>query len=91
MQSDRNSSAWVTACPKEHSSLSASQFLVVCQTYFGVPQACLEGLQGHVILQKSGRRGRRNMETVCDMYGENLVKATLPGGGWTYHHNGINL
>ncbi len=25
------------------------------------------------------------------MYGENLVKATLPGGGWTYHHNGINL
>ncbi len=28
---------------------------------------------------------------MCDSYGENLVKATLPGGGWTYHHNGINL
>ena len=25
------------------------------------------------------------------MYGENLVKATLPRGGWIYHHNGINL
>ncbi len=25
------------------------------------------------------------------MYGKNLVKATLPGGGWIYHHNGINL
>jgi len=91
MQSDRNNSAWVTACPKEHSSLSASQLPVVCQTYFGVPQTCLEGLQGQVILQKSGRRGRRDRETECDMYGENLVKATLPGGGWTYHHNGINL
>jgi hypothetical protein len=26
-----------------------------------------------------------------DPYGENLVKATLPGGGWTYHHDGVNL
>ncbi len=79
MQSDRNNIAWVTACPKEHNSLSANQFLVVCQTYFGVRQTCLEGLQGQVILQKSGRRGRRDRETECDMYGENLVKATLPG------------
>ncbi len=30
-------------------------------------------------------------ETVCDQYGENLVKATLPGGGWTYHYNDVNL
>jgi hypothetical protein len=88
MQSDRNSNAWVIACPKEHDSLSASQFPMVCQTYFGVPQTCLQGLQGQDILQKSGRRGRRNRETECDMYGENLVKVTLPGGGW---HNGINL
>ena len=72
MQCDRNSSAWITACPKEHSSLNNKQFPVVCQTYFGVPQACLEGLKGQPILQK-------------------LVKATLPSGGWTYHHNGINL
>ena len=42
-------------------------------------------------MQKSGRRGRRNRETECDVYAENLVKGTLPGGGWTYHHNGINL
>jgi hypothetical protein len=35
--------------------------------------------------------GRRTRETKCDVYGENLVKATLPVGGWTYHHNGINL
>ena len=91
MQSNRNNNARITACPKEHNSLNASQFSVVCQTYFGIPQTCLEGLQGQAILQKSRRRGRRNTETECDMYGENLVKATFPKGGWTYHHNGINL
>jgi hypothetical protein len=91
LQSDMNNSAWVTACPKEHSSLDAKHFPVVSQTYFGVPQTCLEGLEGQPILQKSGRRGRRSRETTCDAYGENLVKATLPGGGWTYHHDGINL
>jgi hypothetical protein len=63
----------------------------MAQTYFGVPQQCLEGVVGQTILQKSGRRGRQQRETLCDPYGENLVKATLPGGGWTYHHNGINL
>jgi len=91
MQSDRSSIAWVIACPKEHDSLNAGQFPVVCQTYFGVPQTCLEGLKGHHILQKFGRKGRRSRETECDVYGENLVKATLPSGGWTYHHNGINM
>jgi hypothetical protein len=34
--------------------------------------------------------GRKNRENPCDAYGENLVKATLPGGGWMYHHDGIN-
>ena len=29
LQSDRNISAWVTACPKEHISLDAKQFPVV--------------------------------------------------------------
>ena len=84
LQSDRNSNAWVTKFPKEHSSLNAGQFPVVCQTYFEVPQTCLEELEGQPILQKSGRRGRRSKEIACDAYGENLVKATLPGGGWTY-------
>jgi hypothetical protein len=56
-----------------------------------VPQTCLEGLKGYPILQKSGRKERRKRETVFDEYGEKLVKATLPGGGWTYHHNGINM
>ncbi len=46
---------------------------------------------GQPILQKSGRRGRQQRETRCDAYGENLVNATLPGGGWMYHHDGINL
>ena len=78
MQSDMNDNAWVTICPKEHSSLNAGQFPVVCQTDFGVPQTCLEGLHGQPILQKSGRRVRRNRETECDVYGESLVKATLP-------------
>ncbi len=45
----------------------------------------MEGLKGQPILQKSWRKERRCMEAVCDVYGENLVKATLPGGGWTYH------
>jgi len=91
MQIDRSSSAWVTTCPKEHSALNAKQFPVMAQTYFRVPQQCLEGMVGQAILQKSGKRGGQQRETLCDPYGENLVKATLPGGGWTYHHNGINL
>ncbi len=78
IQCDRNSIAWATACPKEHSALNRRQFPIVCQTYFGVQQSCLAGLQGHPILQKSGRKGKRNRETECDIYGENLVKATLP-------------
>ncbi len=55
MQSNRNISAWVTACPKEHNALNARQFHVVAQTYFGVAQQSLEGLARHKILQKSGR------------------------------------
>ena len=71
--------------------LPKQELLVVCQTYFGVPQTCLAGLQGPPILQKSDRKGKRSRETGCDVFAENLVKATLPGGGWTYHHNDINL
>ncbi len=48
------------------------------------------GVEGQPIVQKSRRKGRRNRETECDVYGENMVKATLPSGGLTYHHNGIN-
>jgi hypothetical protein len=81
IQSDINNSAWVTTCPKEHSALNAHQFSVVAQTYFGVPHKCLEGMKGQPILQKSGRRGRQNRETECDVFGENQVKATLLGGG----------
>jgi len=91
MQTNRSSSAWVTTCPKEHNALNARQFPAVAQTYFGVAHPCLEGVVGQAILQKSGRRGKQLRQIVCDPYGENLVKATLPGGGWTYHHNGINL
>ena len=66
LQSDKNNSAWVTSCPKEHSSQDAKQFPVVCQTYFGVAQTCLEGLEGQPILQKAGRMGRRSRENPCD-------------------------
>ncbi len=31
------------------------------------------------------------MLTKCDPYGENLAKAVLPGSGWTYHHDAINV
>ena len=30
-------------------------------------------------------------ETECDAFGEKLVKAALPGAGWTLHHDAINL
>jgi hypothetical protein len=60
--------------------LNARQLPIVAQTYFGVAQECLEGMVGQKILQKSGRGGRSQRETICDAFGENLVKATLPGG-----------
>jgi hypothetical protein len=34
---------------------------------------------------------QRQAETECDAYGENLVKATSHGAGWTLHHDAINL
>jgi hypothetical protein len=78
IQADKMSNTWVTSCPKEHSSLNARQFPVVAQTYFGVRQSCLVGLVGEMIRQKAGR-GMTVRETECDAFGENLVKATLPG------------
>ena len=56
---------------------------------FGVAQECLKGLVGRTIQQKSGG-GRDDKAALCDAYGENLVKATLPGSWWTYHHDEIN-
>ncbi len=50
MQGDKFSSAWVTACPKTHSLISAKQFPVIAQTYFGVAQQCLEGMAGQPII-----------------------------------------
>ena len=91
MHIDKSSSAWVTACPKERSALNSRPFPVVAHTYFGVAQQCLEGVVGHAILQKLGKMDKQPRETLCDPYGENVIKATLPGGGWTYHHTGINL
>ena len=48
------------------------------------------GLVGRHIRQKAGR-GKEAKETECDAYGENLIKATLPGAGWALHHDAINL
>ena len=31
------------------------------------------------------------MQARCDTFGENLVKAALPGSRWTYHHDTINI
>jgi len=33
---------------------------------------------------------RDDKVTQSDPYGENLVKAALPGSDWTYHHDEIN-
>jgi hypothetical protein len=87
---DRMSITWVATCPKEHIALNAMQFSVAAQTYFGVGQTCLIGLVGQKIRPKA-RRGMNVRETECDAYGENLVKATLPGAEWTLHHDEINL
>ena len=77
MQSDKNNSAWVWACPRGELTLNARQFSVVAQTFFGVKQRCLEGLVGQPIIQKLGGN-KPNRQTSCDAYGENLIKATLP-------------
>jgi len=45
---------------------------------------------GQYIRQKEGG-GKKDRETEYDTYGENLVKATLLGAGWTLHHDAINL
>jgi len=90
MQSDKKIGAWLWACPRGELTLNAIQFSVVAQTYFGVQQRCLEGLVGQPIIQKSGGN-TPNRQTSCDAIGENLVKATLLGSRWTYHHNTINL
>ena len=37
---------------------------------------------GQYIRQKAGG-GRKDRESECDAYGENLAKATLPEAGWT--------
>ena len=63
---------------------------MVVQTYFGVQQQCLTGLVGQFIRQKAGG-GRKDRETECDAYGENLVKATLLEAGWTLHHDAITI
>jgi hypothetical protein len=46
-------------------------------------------MEGQTIQQKSGG-GREDRISTCDPFGENLVKATLLGSGWTYYHNEIN-
>ncbi len=45
---------------------------------------------GQTIRQKADR-GKKDREIECDAYGENLVKATLHGAGWTLQHDAINL
>ncbi len=83
------SGVWVCTCPKEYCRLNARQFPVVAQTYLGVRQECLRGLEGLDIQQKWGG-GRYDRIITCDPFGENLAKATLPGARWTYHHDEVN-
>ena len=89
-QAEKFSSAWIWTCPKDHKRQNNIQFLIVAQTYFGVRQKCLRGLAGQSIHQKSGEGNREDKISTCDLYGENLVKATLPGPGLTYRHDEIN-
>ena len=63
---------------------------MVVQTFFGVGQQCLVELVGRQIQLKAGR-GKDARDAQCDAYGENLVKAKLPGAGWALHHDAIDL
>jgi hypothetical protein len=46
-------------------------------------------LEGRTI-QRKARGGIDDMVVECDPYGESLVKASLLGLGWTYHHDEVN-
>ena len=76
-------------CPKEYCRLNVLQFPEVAQTYFGVRQECLRGLEGLEIHHKS-KGGREDRIITCDPYGVNLIKATIRGAWWTYHHDEVN-
>jgi len=52
-QADKNNSARVWACPKDHNLLSDRQFPVLAQTYGGDKQTCLVGLTRLPIRQKA--------------------------------------
>jgi hypothetical protein len=67
-QSYKFNNAWVWTCLKEHNKLNARQFPVVAQTYFGVRQECLQGLEGLTIQQKAGG-GKDDILSECDPYG----------------------
>jgi len=69
---------------------NAMQFPFVTQLYFGVQQGCLHGLLGQIIKQNAGEV-RHVRHAICDAYGENLMKATIPGSGWVYHHDELNM
>jgi hypothetical protein len=43
---------------------------------------------GRAYDQAKDMSGERSL---CDPYGENLINTVLPGSGWTYHHDEVNL
>ena len=81
-QTDKANVVLLWTSSKNNNRLNTRQFSVDAQTYFGVRQECLRGLEGMHIQQKSGGE-RKNMIMTCDPYGENTAKAILPGSGWT--------
>ncbi len=61
----------------------------MAQIYFGVLHGCLVELVGHTIRHKTGA-GRQDIGVTCDAHVENIIKAVLPGSGWTYHHDEVS-
>jgi len=91
MQSDKSKSAWVTVCPKEHNGLNPRLFPVVVQTYFGVRQRCLKGMEGLYIRQKSGRKEEGSgdkMRRVREKSGEgDITGSRMDATTWRYEHS----
>jgi hypothetical protein len=77
---DKLSTAFLTALPGPHSSLSSPQFGEALCLLLCLPALCCRDRVG----QKVGRRR-------VDLYGEEVVNENLAGGGFTRRHDAIKL
>ena len=82
LSEDRASSEFVRSFPSESHGwyTTSDEFAEILCDYLGVESPVSRQLTGRQI----GTTDRR-----CDAYGHQLCLATLPGGGWTTHHDSL--